>query len=193
MELIFATHNSNKLKEVISQLPTHIKIHSLTHLGFHKEIPEPYNTLEANATTKAEALYHAFKLSCFSDDTGLFVPILNGAPGVFSARYAGENATPAQNINKLLAALKGKKDRKAYFKTVIALKTHNFIIYFKGSVHGVIAEAPVGIGGFGYDPIFIPSGYTKSFAQLPLHIKQQIGHRGKAISKLVSYLKTQGN
>lgn len=188
MKLIFATHNQNKLNEIKSQLPTNIDILSLKELSFSQEIPEPYLTLEENAATKANTIFNCFNEACFSDDTGLFVPALNGAPGVHSARYSGPNASASANMNKLLKALEHITDRKAYFQTTIALKTANDLIYFTGKVYGSIALSKKGNGGFGYDPIFIPENQSESFAELPLAIKQKIGHRGKAISALIAYL-----
>jgi len=188
MKLIFATHNQNKLNEIKSQLPTNIDILSLKELSFSQEIPEPYLTLEENAATKANTIFNCFNEACFSDDTGLFVPALNGAPGVHSARYSGPNASASANMNKLLKALEHITDRKAYFQTTIALKTANDLIYFTGKVYGSIALSKKGNGGFGYDPIFIPENHSESLAELPLAIKQKIGHRGKAISALIAYL-----
>ena len=188
MKLIFATHNQNKLNEIKSQLSTNIDILSLKELSFSQEIPEPYLTLEENAATKANTIFNCFNEACFSDDTGLFVPALNGAPGVHSARYSGPNASASANMNKLLKALEHITDRKAYFQTTIALKTANDLIYFTGKVYGSIALSKKGNGGFGYDPIFIPENHSESFAELPLAIKQKIGHRGKAISALIAYL-----
>ncbi|MDB4172453.1 RdgB/HAM1 family non-canonical purine NTP pyrophosphatase [Flavobacteriaceae bacterium] len=188
MKLIFATHNQNKLNEIKSQLPTNIDILSLKELSFSQEIPEPYLTLEENAATKANTIFNCFNEACFSDDTGLFVPAINGAPGVHSARYSGPNASASANMNKLLKALEHITDRKAYFQTTIALKTANDLIYFTGKVYGSIALSKKGNGGFGYDPIFIPENQSESFAELPLAIKQKIGHRGKAISALIAYL-----
>lgn len=188
MTLIFATHNKNKLLEIQSQLPHPFELQSLKDLAYFKNIPEPYLTVEENAATKANTIYNAFSCACFSDDTGLFVNALEGAPGVFSARYAGENAKADQNMDKLLKAMTFATDRSAYFKTCIALKLDHEIKYFSGVVHGSIAKAKKGAQGFGYDPIFIPEGYQESFAELPLEIKQKIGHRGKAIKQLIDYL-----
>jgi len=188
MDLIFATHNNHKFKEVATQLPTHINLLSLSDLNFNEEIPEPFNTLEENATTKAETIYNRFSKACFSDDTGLFVPSLDGAPGVYSARYAGPQATAIQNIEKLLDALKEKEDRAAFFKTVVVLKTAAAQYIFEGVVQGHIARKLQGQGGFGYDPIFIPEGYNESFAQLDRSIKHSIGHRGKAMAALLKHL-----
>ena len=167
MKLIFATHNQNKLSEIKSQLPNNIEILSLRDLSFNQEISEPYHTLEENAAIKANTIFNSFKEACFSDDTGLFVPALNGLPGVQSARYSGPTATSESNMDKLLKALENSTDRKAYFQTTIALKTAAEIKYFTGKVHGTIALGKKGNGGFGYDPIFIPDNYTKSFAELP--------------------------
>lgn len=190
MDLIFATHNPNKVLEVQKQLDQSFNILALSDLDYHTEIPEPYETLEENALEKAKTIYRAFKKICFSDDTGLFVPALNGAPGVYSARYAGPKASAAENMEKLCAAMELKQDRRAYFKTVIALQTLKGFHFFEGMVWGTIAREPIGTGGFGYDPIFIPQGYDQSFAMLPQKIKQEIGHRAKAIRALTSFLKT---
>lgn len=189
MDLIFATHNPNKVSEVQKQLGEPFKILTLTDLNYQTEIPEPFETLEENALNKANIISETFKKTCFSDDTGLFVPSLGGAPGVYSARYAGPQASAAENTEKLLAALEGKKDRRAYFKTIISLKTLESSYFFEGVVWGVIAENPKGTGGFGYDPVFIPNGYQQSFGELSPIIKQQIGHRGRAINALTNFLK----
>ena len=189
MELIFATHNKNKFTEVHQQLPNHIKLKSLTDLDYHQEIPEPYDTLEENAAEKTRTIFNNFNTPCFSDDTGLFVQSLGGAPGVYSARYAGPMANADKNIQKLLNALQDNLERDAYFKTVIALQTAKECLFFEGIVRGKIATTVSGTGGFGYDPIFIPEGYQETFAQLSASIKQKIGHRGKAMEALLTYLK----
>jgi len=190
INLIFATHNLNKFKEVKSQMPQHIHLQSLSDLNYNKNIPEPFDSLEENAAIKAATIHKEFNQNCFSDDTGLFVTALGGAPGVFSARYAGEKASALDNIKKLLAALEQKEDRSAYFKTIMVLKTDSNTHYFEGIVKGRIAKKMEGTAGFGYDPVFIPEGYEASFAQLPLGTKQEIGHRGKAINALIEFLKT---
>ncbi|MBQ4914857.1 non-canonical purine NTP diphosphatase [Maribacter sp. MMG018] len=191
MKLVFATHNQNKLKEIQKLLPPFINLVSLTDLGCLEPIPETADTLKGNAKLKADYVYKTYQLPCFADDTGLLVDALNGAPGVYSARYAGEENDANANMDKLLTNLKDKADRSASFKTVIALNLDNHTLFFKGSVKGEITKVKNGKNGFGYDPIFKPEGFDKTFAELPLKVKNQIGHRGKAFSKLISYLNTQ--
>lgn len=188
MKLIFATHNQNKFVEVKKLVPAHIDLVSLTDIGCTEEIPETGKTLEENARIKADYVTKKFNLPCFADDTGLFVDTLNGVPGVFSARYAGEQNSSEDNMNKLLAALKGKNDRKARFITIIALNLNKERYTFTGSVEGEILKEKSGNHGFGYDPIFRPAGYKKTFAELSLTTKNQIGHRGKAIGQLLQFL-----
>ncbi len=188
MKLVFATHNKNKLAEVKKLVPAHIDLVSLTDIGCTEEIPETGKTLEENARIKADYVTENYKLPCFADDTGLFVDILDGIPGVFSARYAGKQNSSEDNMNKLLAALKGKTDRKARFTTVIALNLNKESHTFTGSVEGEIIEAKRGKEGFGYDPIFRPEGDEKTFAELSAATKNQIGHRGKAIRQLLQFL-----
>ena len=189
MKLVFATHNLNKLKEVQSLLPSYIQLLSLTDIGCSEDIPETADTIEGNAVQKANYVKEKYGYDCFADDTGLEVDALNGAPGVYSARYAGEEKNAEANMKKLLSELEEKNNRNAQFKTVIALNIDNKINQFKGIVKGQITTEKRGDGGFGYDPIFIPNGYTETFAQLPLEIKNQIGHRGKAIKLLLDFLK----
>lgn len=189
MELVFATHNQNKFKEVQLLLPSHITLLSLTDIGCSHEIPETEDTLEGNALLKAKHVGDAHGYSCFADDTGLLVDALNGAPGVYSARYAGAQKSAEDNMDKLLIALNGK-DRTAQFKTVIALSTGGVNQLFTGIVKGEITTEKHGTKGFGYDPIFRPEGYTETFAQLPLTEKNKISHRGRAMQQLVTYLKT---
>ncbi len=188
MKLVFATHNQNKFAEVKKLVPAHIDLVSLTDIGCTEEIHETGKTLEENARIKANYVTENFGLPCFADDTGLLVDALHGAPGVFSARYAGEQKSSDDNIDKLLAALKGKNDRKARFATIIALNLAENQHIFEGSVKGEIIKEKQGDGGFGYDSIFRPIGYVKTFAQLSLKTKNQIGHRGKAIQKLLQFL-----
>ena len=189
MELVFATHNTNKLKEVKELFPQNITLLSLTDIGCHEEIPETGTTLEANALIKANYVFNKYNLPCFADDTGLLVDALNGAPGVYSARYAGEHRNSEDNMDKLLTALDGAEHRAAHFQTVIALNLHMEQHFFHGKVDGVIIHEKKGKNGFGYDPIFKPNGYDQTFAKLPLSIKNEIGHRGKAIAKLAFFLK----
>ncbi|MBU2997428.1 non-canonical purine NTP diphosphatase [Cellulophaga baltica] len=188
MELVFATHNQNKVKEVQLLIPANIKILSLTDIGCHEEIPETATTLEGNAKIKADFVTKNYGYNCFADDTGLLVDSLNGAPGVFSARYAGEQKNSNDNIDKLLKELENKKNRNAAFTTCIALNINSNQIIFNGTATGEITKDRQGIEGFGYDPIFKPTGYSKTFAELPIEVKNKISHRGKAIQQLISYL-----
>lgn len=188
MDLVFATHNVNKLKEVSLLLPKDIRLISLEDLGCHEEIPETGTTLEANAQLKADYITHRYGISCFADDTGLIIDALNGAPGVHSARFAGEEKDSKKNIEKVLFKLKNITSRTARFKTVIALNLNKERILFEGVVEGTITKEKKGAEGFGYDPIFIPIGYDQTFAQLPIEIKNEISHRGKALQKLIAYL-----
>jgi len=192
MELVFATHNKNKVKEVQAILPPHISLLSLTDIGCLEEIPETGKTLEENAILKANYITRNFGYPCFADDTGLIVDALNGAPGVYSARYAGKSRDANANMDKLLIELKRAKDRKAQFETVIALNLNEEQHIFKGEIEGKIINEKRGEQGFGYDPIFIPNGYSKTFAELPSEIKNNISHRGLAIQKLITYLNNLG-
>lgn len=188
MKIVFATHNKNKLVEVKSQVPSHIEIVSLDDINCFDEIPETASTLEGNASLKASFVSEKFNIPCFSDDTGLLVDYLNGAPGVLSARYAGEEKDDELNMARLLNELPLNANRNAHFKTVVALHINGKELFFEGIVQGEITKTKRGEHGFGYDPIFQPKGYTKTFAELSLKTKKEIGHRGKAISKLITYL-----
>lgn len=188
MKLVFATHNSNKLKEIQQLLPEFIELISLDMLGCMDEIPETENTLEGNAKLKADFITNTYQLPCFADDTGLLVNSLNAEPGVYSARYAGEQNDSQANMAKLLNNLKNKEDRTAHFKTVIALNINGETHIFEGKVIGEITTSQKGNHGFGYDPIFKPNGYKETFAELPLSIKNSISHRGQAVQKLIAYL-----
>ncbi len=190
MELVFATHNKNKLKEIQTLVPDNIQLLSLTDIQCHEPIPETKNTLKGNAKLKADYVTKNYGLPCFADDTGLLVKSLNDAPGVFSARYAGPENNAEANMDKLLQNLKNKPDRSARFKTVIALNLGGKTFFFDGTVTGEILTQKKGQDGFGYDPIFKPDGYEKTFAELPLEIKNKISHRGKATVKLINYLNT---
>ena len=189
MQLVFATHNKNKFKEVKKLVPPHIQLLSLNDIGCHTDIPETGSTLAENAKIKADYVAKNYTLPCFADDTGLLVDALNGAPGVYSARYAGEQINAEDNMKKLLAQLESHSDRSARFITIIALRLDKDYHLFEGKVEGEITFDKYGAEGFGYDPIFIPKGYQKTFAQLPLATKNKISHRGKAIQKLISFLK----
>ncbi|WP_289040274.1 non-canonical purine NTP diphosphatase [uncultured Zobellia sp.] len=188
MKLVFATHNKNKLEEVKKIVPPHIELVSLTDIGCFDDIPETGATLEENAHIKADYVTKNYGLACFADDTGLLVDALNGAPGVYSARYAGTDKNSDDNMNKLLENLKSKNNRAAHFKTVIALNINNEKYEFSGIVEGEITQAKKGEKGFGYDPIFLPNGYNETFAELPLETKNAISHRGRAMRKLIDFL-----
>ena len=186
MKLVFATHNENKFKEVQALMPDHIELQSLTHIGCHDDIPETADTIEGNALLKAHYVRDNYGLPCFADDTGLEVTELDGAPGVYSARYAGPEKDANANMEKLLLALKPSTDRSAQFKTAIALVNGTHEDLFLGICKGEITKAPRGEKGFGYDPIFQPAGHEKTFAEMSLELKSEIGHRGKAIRELLS-------
>ena len=189
MTLVFATHNTNKLKEIQALMPAHIQLKSLTDIGCNEDIIEDAPTIEGNARLKARYVKEKYGYDCFADDTGLEVTALDGAPGVYSARYAGEQKNAEDNITKLLKELHDKEDRSAQFKTVIALILDEKETCFEGICSGRITKERKGSSGFGYDPVFQPSNYTETFAQMPLALKNKIGHRGKATQKLLDYLK----
>ena len=189
MKLVFASNNSNKIKEIQQLLPATIQIVSLHDIGCFEDIPETAETIEGNAILKANYVTEKYGFNCFADDSGLEVAILNGEPGVFSARYAGEPKNDDNNIDKLLLNLKDKTNRKANFKTVICLHLNGEQKLFTGIINGTITEEKIGTNGFGYDPIFIADGYSKSFAQLTMEEKSSISHRGIAVKKLVEFLK----
>tara|TARA_R110000764_G_scaffold72752_3_gene148963 strand:+ start:402 stop:995 length:594 start_codon:yes stop_codon:yes gene_type:complete len=188
MKLVFATHNPNKLKEVQQLVPNQIELINLETIGCTTDIPETADTLEGNAKLKADFITNNYQLSCFADDTGLLVNSLNDEPGVYSARYAGTQADSNANMDKLLTNLSSKKDRSAYFQTVIALNLNGKTHIFEGKIEGVITASKRGENGFGYDPIFQPNGYKETFAELPLTIKNKISHRALAFKKLITYL-----
>lgn len=187
MKIVFATHNQNKTKEVAALLPN-IELLSLESIQCHVDIEETEDTLEGNAKIKANYVTDNFQLNCFADDTGLEVEALNGAPGVYSARYAGEEADAEKNMEKLLAAMEGKTNRNAKFRTVIVLNLDGKQHIFQGVCEGEILEKKSGSEGFGYDPIFKPKGYDISFAEMSMDEKGKISHRGLAVSKLISFL-----
>ncbi|MDD3329983.1 MAG: non-canonical purine NTP diphosphatase [Bacteroidales bacterium] len=190
MQLIFATNNAHKLYEVKSILDNHIKILSLNDINCKEDIPETADTLEGNALQKAQFIYHRYHQNCFADDTGLEIEALNGRPGVYSARYAGENCNFNDNMNKVLNEMQGISHRKACFRTVIALLFDGKEYLFEGKVEGEILVEKKGLVGFGYDPIFQPDGYHKTFAEMDILEKNRISHRGLSIQKLVNFLKT---
>jgi XTP/dITP diphosphohydrolase len=189
MKLVFASNNANKIKEIQQLVPSSIQIVSLTDIGCTEEIPETANTIEGNAILKANYVTEKYGFSCFADDSGLEVDVLNGEPGVYSARYAGEPKNDDNNMNKLLLNLKDKANRKANFKTVICLNINGEQHLFSGIINGKIIDKKVGNNGFGYDPIFVADGYTKTFAELSMEEKSSISHRGKAVKQLVAFCK----
>jgi len=191
MQLVFATHNPNKLREVQILFPKEIELLSLTDIGCLDEIPETADDLEGNAIIKANFVTENYGYPCFADDTGLLVDALDGAPGVHSARYAGEQKNADDNMDKLLLQLKNQTKRSAHFKTVIALNINHEQLLFKGTVHGEITTQRKGGEGFGYDPIFKPNGYDKTFAELPISVKNEISHRAKAIQQILAFFKNQ--
>lgn len=189
IEIVFATNNPNKLREVQAQLPKGIQLVSLEDIGCTEDMPETQNTIEGNALQKANYIKTKYNRDCFADDTGLEVDALDGAPGVHSARYAGPEKKAINNIKKLLNALKNEPNRAAQFKTVIALHYKEKSIQFEGICKGEIVHKPTGGGGFGYDPIFRPLNYEQTFAELSLEEKNKIGHRGIAVAKLIQFFK----
>ncbi len=191
MKLIFASNNKNKIAEIRNQLPSNIEILSLEDIGCVIDIPETADTIAGNALQKADFIKRHYGYDCFADDTGLEVDALNGAPGVYSARFAGPQRSDSDNIDKLLADLKGNTNRKANFKTVIALHLNGHLTMFSGIVDGEIISKRVGNDGFGYDPVFKALGMEKTFAELTMTEKNQISHRGKAVAELIAFLKSQ--
>ncbi|WP_144892487.1 non-canonical purine NTP diphosphatase [Flavobacterium tiangeerense] len=191
MKIVFASNNKNKIIELQSMLPESVTILSLESIGCHEEIPETASTIEGNAILKANYVTQKYGYDCFADDTGLEVLALDGAPGVYSARYAGEQRNPEDNMNLLLKNLTDKETRAAQFKTVIALNLNGEQHLFTGIAKGEITLEKIGNQGFGYDPIFQPEGYIETFAQLPLELKNEISHRGKATKQLLAHLKNK--
>lgn len=187
MELIFATHNNNKVKEVTKMLPSYLSMKSLTDINFFDEIEETGTTFEENAQLKAKTIFDKTGKNIFADDSGLVIEALDGAPGVYSARYAG-TGKDEDNIAKALKELEGETNRKAYFISIFCLILNGKEYFFEGLVNGTIATEIMGDNGFGYDPIFIPDGFSKSFAQMTAEEKNAISHRGKAVEKLNDFL-----
>lgn len=190
MRLVFATNNKHKLEEMRAILGGKVELLSLADIDCHDDISETADTLEGNALIKARYIYDKYGCSCFADDTGLEVDALGGEPGVYSARYAGENNDSEANMRKLLQNLTGKSERSAQFRTVIALIIEGEEFLFDGIVRGRISEERMGSAGFGYDPIFVPDGYEESFAQMAAEQKNAISHRSRAASALNDYLET---
>lgn len=190
MKICFATNNQNKLKEIRSLVDGKIEILSLHDIGCTVELPENQETLEGNSLEKARYVYDRYQVNCFADDTGLEVTALDGAPGVYSARYAGNQRDSGDNIRLLLENLKAKESRKARFRTVISLIMDGKTNQFEGSVDGHITDGLKGLEGFGYDPVFVPEHSEKTFAEMTLEEKNLLSHRAKAINKLIAYLNT---
>lgn len=188
-KLVFATNNQHKLKEAKEIIGAIFEIVSLAEIGCHDDIPETAETLEGNALIKACWVKEKYGLDCFADDTGLMVEALGGAPGVYSARYAGEHCSFQDNVNKMLSEMEGKENRKGFFATVVALILGDNTYTFEGKVNGHIATEAHGNGGFGYDPIFIPEETGISFAEMSAEDKNAISHRGRAMRKLADFLK----
>lgn len=190
-KLVFATNNSHKLEEVSAVLGDQLDILSLKEIGCTEDIPETATTLEGNALLKAQHVYNQYGYDCFADDTGLEVEALEGRPGVYSARYAGEDQNAERNMEKLLHELEGSTNRRARFRTVVALIEGGNVRYFEGQISGQIIGNRKGSAGFGYDPVFVPDGYSQTFAELGSELKNKISHRALAIQALIKYLKQQ--
>jgi len=188
-QLVFATNNAHKLEEVAAKIEGKIKLLNLADIGCIEEIDETGTTFRENASLKSRFIYDKYHINCFGDDSGLEIEALNGEPGVFSARYAGEHGNHAANIDKILAALKNITNRKANFRTVISLIWNGDEYFFEGVVNGTIRNERSGTQGFGYDPIFQPDGYTKTFAEMSLAEKNKISHRAIAMADLLDFLK----
>lgn len=188
MKIVFATNNTHKLEEIRRMLRGSHQIVSLAEIGCHEDIPEEQDTLEGNALQKARYIKQHYGYDCFADDTGLEIDALGGRPGVYSARYAGEAKNSEANMRKVLAEMQGHSDRRARFRTVIALILGNEEHLFEGKVEGEILTARQGSAGFGYDPVFRPDGYDRSFAEMDPDTKNSISHRGEATRKLAAFL-----
>lgn len=190
-QIVFATNNKNKLREIREIMSDLYEVLSLDDIGCHEEIVEDAETIEGNAKIKADFVTNKYHVDCFADDTGLEVEALNGAPGVYSARYAGEHCSYQDNVNKMLNAMRGKTNRKAAFRTVIALNLGEKSYTFEGRCDGQIIESQRGTDGFGYDPIFMPDGFNQTFAEMSHEEKNAISHRGRATRKLIDFLRYQ--
>ena len=187
-QLVFATNNAHKLEEVAAKLNGDIQLLSLNDIGCNDEIDETGTTFRQNASIKSHYIFNKYKLNCFGDDSGLEIGTLNGEPGVYSARYAGTHGNHPANMQKVLAALAGVTDRRARFRTVISLLWEGKEHFFDGTVEGTIRHELSGSGGFGYDPIFQPNGYSQTFAEMTMEQKNSISHRAKAVEKMVAFL-----
>ena len=193
MKLVFASNNKNKIKEIQLLVPASIEIVSLEDIGCTEDIPETADTIEGNAILKANYVTEKYGVNCFADDTGLEVEALNGAPGVYSARYAGEPKDDNNNMNELLFQLEKETNRNANFKTVIALNLNGKQELFVGMIFGKIISEKIGTNGFGYDPIFVAEGYEKTFAELDMEEKSNISHRGIAVKQLITFLQKESH
>jgi XTP/dITP diphosphohydrolase len=191
-QLVFATNNKHKLNEVARLEGLNFTILGLGELGFDGEIPEDYETLEENAIQKARFIHERFNMDCFADDTGLEIDALNGRPGVYSARYAGSQCNPVDNMNKVLHEMQSQTNRVARFRTVVALIMDGKSHFFEGIMEGIIISERLGQHGFGYDPIFQPKGYNLTFAEMGQQAKNSISHRAKATSRLIEFLQKKG-
>lgn len=191
MKIVFASNNKNKIQEIKNQLPKEIELVSLEEIGCFEDIPETAETIEGNAILKANYVTQKYNLPCFADDTGLEIEALNNEPGVYSARYAGEQRDSNDNMDKVLKNLENIENRKAHFKTVIALNLNKQQLLFTGIVEGVIEKEKAGTNGFGYDPIFKANNFNKTFAEMDLEEKIKISHRGLAVKQLIAYLNKQ--
>lgn len=186
--IVFASNNKHKLEEVTDILKSRYKVVSLAEIGCFDDIPETSDTLEGNALLKARHVFEKYQMDCFADDTGLEVEALSGRPGVYSARYAGEGCSYEDNVKKLLAEMEGITNRRARFRTVIALIAGNQVRYFEGVINGFISTEKKGSSGFGYDPVFVPEGYSQTFAEMTAGLKNTISHRALAVSNLAKAL-----
>lgn len=186
--IVFASNNKHKLEEVTDILKSRYKVVSLAEIGCFDDIPETSDTLEGNALLKARHVFEKYQMNCFADDTGLEVEALSGRPGVYSARYAGEGCSYEDNVKKLLAEMEGITNRRARFRTVIALIAGNQVRYFEGVINGFISTEKKGSSGFGYDPVFVPEGYNQTFAEMTAGLKNTISHRALAVSNLAKAL-----
>jgi XTP/dITP diphosphohydrolase len=191
LEMVFATNNKHKFDEINDMIGQQVKLKTLREIGFTDEIPEDFNTLEQNAAQKAFYIYDRFGVSCFADDSGLEIDALNGEPGVYSARYAGSDGNFENNIRKVLDKMGGIQNRYARFRTVIALVENGKLTTFEGVINGWITETKKGFNGFGYDPVFQPEGFEKTFAEMSHAEKNVISHRALAIHKFVNYLRNR--
>lgn len=187
-EIVFATNNPHKLEEARAILKDKVRVLSLSEIGCHDDIPETADTLEGNALIKARWVKDKYGYDCFADDTGLMIDALDGAPGVYSARFAGEHCSPSDNIALVLEKLEGTADRQAKFVTVVALISNGREYVFEGEVKGEITSEYHGYSGFGYDPVFMPEGYSQSFAEMAPEVKNSISHRGRAMKKLAEFI-----